>query len=81
MPKIPILPPRIIIKALKQIGFRKVRQKGTHIVLQKAEKSKTLTVVIPNHKEITKGTLKSILRQANIDLKHFLKILSILLIE
>ena len=68
--KYPILPPSKIIKAMKKLGFKKCSQKGSH-----AKYINTPTgniFIIPMHNEIAKGTLKSILEQANIDLEDFL---------
>jgi predicted RNA binding protein YcfA (HicA-like mRNA interferase family) len=72
--KYPILPPKTIIKILKKLGFSEVSQKGSHLKLKK-ESPKKLVVIIPMHDEIAKGTLKSILEQANLDIDHFLEFL------
>lgn len=47
-------------------GFRIVRQKGSHIILQKQIPGSTVTVPVPNHREIRLGTLKSIIRQSKL---------------
>ena len=72
--KYPILPPNDIIKALSKIGFTKISQRGSHVKFRK-DSDPIRTVIIPMHKEIAKGTLKSILEQANISLDEFLKLL------
>ena len=60
-----------IIRVLKQHGFLRVSQKGSHIKYRKFESS-VLTVIIPaNKKEIPIGTFKSILRQARLEEKNF----------
>ena len=71
--KYPVLPPNKIIKVFKKIGFEKIAQKGSHA--KYANKLTKTTYIIPMHNEISKGTLKSILEQANIELKDFLKFL------
>lgn len=71
MPKLPILPARKIIRALLRLGFYIDHQKGSHIVL-KDELTKTITVVVPNHSQVDRGTLKSILKYTKIDLELFL---------
>lgn len=48
-----------------------VRQKGSHIIMQKAEKGQTITVPVPNHSEIKIGTLQSIIRQSQIPRVYF----------
>ena len=72
--KYPILPPTKIIKVLENIGFEKTSQKGSHAKFRK-HGNPTLIVIIPMHSEIAKGTLKSILEQANLPLDEFLKLL------
>jgi predicted RNA binding protein YcfA (HicA-like mRNA interferase family) len=47
-------------------GFRNVRQKGSHIIMQKQIPGGTITVPVPNHREIRIGTLKSIIRQSRL---------------
>ena len=71
--KYPVLPPSIIINALSKLGFEKVSQKGSHAKYKNKETQKIY--IIPLHKEIAKGTLKSILEQADIDLDIFLNLL------
>jgi len=74
MPKIPLLPARKVIRALVRLGFYVDHQKGSHIVL-KDEATKTKTIVVPNHPEIDRKTLKSILKQAEVDLDTLLDML------
>ena len=69
--KYPILPPDKIIKVMKQLGFYKISQKGSHAKYLSEETRKIF--IIPMHNEIAKGTLKSILEQADIELEEFLK--------
>lgn len=57
-----------VIKVLcKEFGFVVVRQKGSHIKL----KSKNSITIVPNHKELARGTLKSVLRLAKVSEKDF----------
>ena len=69
--KYPILTPKEIIIVLNEFGFNKVSRIGSH-VKYKNDSIPQRTVIIPMHSEIAKGTLKSILEQANIDLDDFL---------
>jgi predicted RNA binding protein YcfA (HicA-like mRNA interferase family) len=66
---------REVIKALSKLGFRVVRQKGSHIVLKGIYGEKKRTVVVPKHKEIAVGTLRGILFQTGTTLEEFLKII------
>ena len=69
--KYPVLKPNEIIAVLKKIGFVIVSQKGSHIKLRN-EGNKSRTVIIPNHYEVAKGTLKAILEQAGLTLEEFI---------
>lgn len=71
--KYPILPPDKIISALSKLGFQKISQKGSH-AKYKNEKTQRI-FIIPMHTEIAKGTLKSILEQADVELEIFLNLL------
>jgi predicted RNA binding protein YcfA (HicA-like mRNA interferase family) len=55
-----------ICKILERHGFIKVRQKGSHVIMQKHYKDSTITVPVPNHSSIKIGTLKSIIRQSQL---------------
>ncbi len=66
---------KILLFALQRGGFIIVSQKGSHIKLHKQQGSKTLTVIVPNHKEIAIGTFSSILNQAEMTKKELEKFL------
>ena len=55
-----------LIKILKKLGFSKISQRGSHLKMRGIIDGKLQTVIIPMHKEISVGTLSSILRQANL---------------
>lgn len=74
MPKLPVLSGRDVIKILKKVGFEQKRQKGSHIILMKEIDGKRV-VVVPAHKEIDKGTLIEIIRQAGLKREEFLNLL------
>ncbi len=72
MPKLPVVKPERVIKALKKIDFVEVRRKGSHIQLKRGN----LLVTVPFHnKDLNPTTLKSILRQAKITTEELLEIL------
>ncbi len=75
MVKLPVLSGRKVIKALSKIGFVQKRQKGSHIILVKESKEEKRAVVVPNHKEIDKGTLINIIRQAGLKKEEFVELL------
>lgn len=71
--KYPILPPEKIIKVMKKLGFNKISQRGSHAKYINDKTGKIF--IIPMHYEIARGTLKSILEQADIELEEFFKYL------
>jgi len=60
-----------VCEILMNHGFIQVRQRGSHIIMQKHDVGKTTTVPVPNHKELRPGTLRSIIRQSGIDKSEF----------
>jgi predicted RNA binding protein YcfA (HicA-like mRNA interferase family) len=52
-------------------GFQAVRQKGSHVIMQKPVPGSTITVPVPNHREIRIGTLKAIVRQSKLPSELF----------
>ncbi len=56
---------------LMKYGFIQVRQRGSHIIMQKQIKDSTTTIPVPNHKELRTGTLRSIIRQSGIEKNDF----------
>ena len=75
MSKLPVLSGHELIKVLNRIGFKEKRQKGSHVILEKFIDNKRKCLVVPNHKEIDKGTLVEIIRQADLTRDEFLKLL------
>ena len=74
--KLPVLSGRDVIKILKKIGFEERRQRGSHIILIKEAQEGKRAVVVPNHREIDKGTLLEIIRQAGLKREEFLDLVS-----
>ena len=72
---LPVISGRKVIKALAKIGFEVTGKKGSHVKLKKKLDEKVFIVIVPDHPELALGTLKSILRQANITKEDFLKLL------
>jgi len=73
--EIPSLAYYRIVRALQRDGWVVIRQKGSHIRLQKRIKDETLKITVPAHIPVKRSTLAHILKQANLDLKIFLKLL------
>jgi predicted RNA binding protein YcfA (HicA-like mRNA interferase family) len=73
--KVPSLPYQQIIRALQRDGWTVVRQRGSHIRLQKRVGSEVLKITVPAHRPIKRSTLAHILKQARLDVDDFLKLL------
>ena len=71
--KLPFVSSDKVLKYLSRKGFSIVRQRGSHISLHKKEDGKNTLVVVPVRKEIKRGTLLSILRQAKITREEFMQ--------
>ncbi|MBH0203968.1 MAG: type II toxin-antitoxin system HicA family toxin [Nitrospira sp.] len=66
MGRLRVLSGRDVCRILEQQGFQVVRQRGSHIVMQRRTDLGTVTVPIPDHSELRIGTLQSIIRQSGI---------------
>lgn len=75
MSKVPSLAYTEIITALNRDGWIFVRQKGSHIRLEKVLDNETLKVTIPAHRPVKRSTLSHILKQARLSVDDFLKLL------
>ncbi len=71
MPKLPRTSGALIVKALERLGFVKIRQSGSHLILRRGAKG----CVVPMHSEVKVGTLAGILRQADISPEEFIDVL------
>ena len=73
MPKLPILKPKKIIQKLKKLGFLEDHKTGSHIILYHPRTKKR--AVVPYHlKDLPKGTLVSLLKEAGIEKEEFTKV-------
>lgn len=70
-PRYPLLSSGKIVEALKRGGFAPVSQKGSHLKLRSGSR----VAIVPLHNEVARGTLKSILEQAGMELDEFLALL------
>ncbi|MCG5536562.1 type II toxin-antitoxin system HicA family toxin [Ectothiorhodospira mobilis] len=75
MSKVPILPYEKVIAALKRDGWVVVRQRGSHIRLQKHSRNEVLKLTVPAHRPIKRSTLSHILKQAHIPIEGFMDLL------
>ena len=75
MSKVPSLLYTDILRALQRDGWSGVRQRGSHIRLQKTVEGEVLRITVPAHRPVKRSTLAHILRQAGLDLDDFLRLL------
>ncbi len=73
MPKLGIFSGNEVCEILMQHGFVRVRQRGSHIVMQKSTDTGTITVPVPNHRTLCIGTLNSIIRQSQLNKELFIR--------
>ena len=75
MTKIPSVAYDKVIRALKRDGWVAVRQKGSHIRMQKHTHDEVLKLTIPAHRPIKRSTLSHILKQARMGVDLFLELM------
>ena len=72
MSKVPSENYERIIAALNRLGFSVIRQRGSHIRLQKQLPEKQIRITVPAHRPVKRSTLSRILKQAQVSLDDFL---------
>ena len=75
MSKVPSVNYPQVISALRRNGWIIVRQKGSHIRLQKRLPNEILKIIVPAHRPIKRSTLSHILKQAHLSVKEFIELL------
>lgn len=73
MPKLPRISSWEAIRALERLGFRQIRQTGSHIVMKRTTEQGEIGCVVPLHKELKVGTLSGILKQARVTPEEFIE--------
>jgi predicted RNA binding protein YcfA (HicA-like mRNA interferase family) len=73
MSKLPRISGHECVKALERAGFYFKRQTGSHIILRRDDPF--AQVVVPDHKELDRGTLRAIIRHAGLSVDEFMKLL------
>jgi predicted RNA binding protein YcfA (HicA-like mRNA interferase family) len=71
MGRLRVLSGREVCRILQQHGFVEVRRRGSHIVMQRHTDAASVTVPIPDHRELAIGTLQSIIRQSGVARTEF----------
>jgi predicted RNA binding protein YcfA (HicA-like mRNA interferase family) len=70
--KLPILSGRSIVKALAKLGYQQVRQRGSHIRLACPGRT---SITVPNYKVVGRGLLRKVLRDAELSVEEFMKLI------
>lgn len=70
-PSLPHVSGAEVVRALEKLGFARVRQKGSHVVLRRG----AMGCVVPLHRELKVGTLSGVLKQAGMTTEEFLRAL------
>ena len=69
MPALPVISGQEAVRAFKKFGWQFDRQRGSHVILVKEGHSATLSV--PDHREVARGTLRSLIRAAGLTVEEF----------
>ncbi len=72
-PKLPRVSGEEVIRALERLGFVRIRQRGSHVLLKRHTKDEEVGCVVPLHRELAIGTLRNILRQAKVAPEEFIE--------
>jgi predicted RNA binding protein YcfA (HicA-like mRNA interferase family) len=69
MPHLPVLSGRRVVRVFAKFGWELARQRGSHMILVKESALATLSV--PDHREVARGTLRSLIRDAGLTVEEF----------
>ncbi|MDQ2893270.1 MAG: type II toxin-antitoxin system HicA family toxin [Pseudomonadota bacterium] len=72
MPRLPVLSGRDVVRGLERLGFDRIGQRGSHVKLRRG----SVTVIVPDHREVRRGTLAVIVHQAGISIDDLMTALS-----
>lgn len=70
MAAVPTLSGQEVVRVFESFGWSVARQRGSHIIMTKEQQNVTLS--IPDHREVAKGTLRTLIRSANLTVDEFL---------
>ena len=71
MARLRVLSGREACRILAAHGFAEIRRRGSHIAMQRTDAEGTVTVPVPDHRELRTGTLMSIIRQSGVPRSAF----------
>lgn len=70
MGQLPVVSGRDVVRVLARLGYEFDRQKGSHMILRQS-RSPHRRAVVPDHKEVAKGTLRAIIREVGLTVDEF----------
>ena len=73
MPKLGVFSGREVCQLLETEGFAQVRQRGSHVIMQRKLAGVTTSVPVPNHRTLRIGTLQAIIRQSGVAKEKFMR--------
>jgi len=73
MSKLPSISGKNCVKALQKVGFYLKRRESSHVILRRD--NPFAQVVVPDHQELAKGTLRAILRDVDLSVEEFIQLL------
>jgi predicted RNA binding protein YcfA (HicA-like mRNA interferase family) len=73
--KLPVVSGEKVIKAFLNAGFVKVRQRGSHVRLEKIEGNDIIKLTVPLHNPMKKGTLSRLIKDAGLTIDEFVNLL------
>ena len=74
--KLPSLRPKDVVRAFERLGFEAWRQKGSHLTMYRAADRRVLTIPMHFGKDIPKGTLRTMIREAGLSVQEFVELLN-----
>ena len=73
--KLPVISGKDAVKVFEKLGYVQVRQTGSHIRMKHISDRSKISLTIPNHKVLGKGLLRKLLRDVDISIEDFVRIL------
>ncbi len=73
MPELPVISGRQAVRAFERAGWRHVRTRGDHMIMTKSGMRANLS--IPHHRELDRGTLRSLINRAELSVEEFVELL------
>lgn len=73
MPALPVLSGREVVRAFERVGWQLARQRGSHMIL--VREGSMVTLSVPDHREVARGTLRSLIRSSGLTVDEFVALI------